>query len=122
MPKLEYPAYFEGGLIGMRATQTIEHGEAYLSVPHKLLLTFDKAQNHPVLSKVYSENPYLFSLNMRPNSEQLTLVVNLIYEHVLGESSFWKPYLDILPDVTFLCHWPLDILEQAQDNDLVSAT
>ena len=41
MPKLEYPAYFEGGLVGMRATDTIEHREAFLSIPYKMLITVD---------------------------------------------------------------------------------
>ena len=60
MPKVEYPAYFEGGLVGMRATQAIEHRESFMSVPFKLSLTFDKAQSHPVLSRVFSENQDLF--------------------------------------------------------------
>ena len=38
-PKIEYPAYFEGGLVGMRATEPIEHREAFISVPYKMLIT-----------------------------------------------------------------------------------
>ena len=42
-PKLEYPAYFEGGLVGMRAKQPIEHREAFISVPYKMLITVESA-------------------------------------------------------------------------------
>lgn len=43
MPKLEYPAYFEDGLIGVRVKAKIEHREAYMSVPYKMMLTVAKA-------------------------------------------------------------------------------
>ena len=52
MPKLQYPAYFEGGLVGMMATEPIEHREAFLSIPYKMLLTVNGAQQHPVLGPI----------------------------------------------------------------------
>lgn len=42
-PKLEYPAYFEGGLVGVRALEQINHREAFISVPYKMLITVDGA-------------------------------------------------------------------------------
>lgn len=45
-PKLEYPAYFDFGLLGMRAKEDISHREAFLFVPFKLLITMELAQNH----------------------------------------------------------------------------
>ena len=56
-PKVEYPAYFEGGLVGVRAVEPIEHREAFLSVPYKMLMTVDSAQRHPVLGRIIEENP-----------------------------------------------------------------
>ena len=52
MPKLEYPAYFEGGLLGVRCKEDIEHREAYLFVPYKMLMSVGKAQKHPVLGEI----------------------------------------------------------------------
>ncbi len=43
MPKLEYPAVFEGGLIGARVTEEIAHREAFIFVPYKMLSTVGKA-------------------------------------------------------------------------------
>ena len=62
-PKVEYPSYFEGGLVGVKATEPIEHREAFISVPYKMLLTVDAAQKHPVLGKIIKENPQLFSID-----------------------------------------------------------
>jgi len=60
MPKLEYPAYFEGGLLGMRCKEDIYHREAYIMVPVKMTVSLDKAYSHPVLSKIIDENPECF--------------------------------------------------------------
>ena len=57
MPKLEYPAYFKGGLVGVRATAPIMHREAFLSIPYKMLITVDGAQRHPVLGPIIKANP-----------------------------------------------------------------
>ena len=43
MPKLEYPAFFDGGLIGIRCTEDIQHREAYILVPLKMLMSIKKA-------------------------------------------------------------------------------
>ena len=44
MPKLEYPSFFEGGLVGLKVKEEINHNEAFLSVPMKCMLTVDKAR------------------------------------------------------------------------------
>ena len=61
MPKLEYPAVFEQGLLGVRAKESIEHREAFLFVPFKMLITLELAQEHPIIGHVYKENPQLFT-------------------------------------------------------------
>lgn len=60
IPKLEYPAFFDGGLLGARAKQDIQHREAFLYIPFKMLMSLDYAQNHPKLGLVILENPQLF--------------------------------------------------------------
>ena len=110
MPKLQYPAYFEGGLVGVRATEPIKHREAFLSVPYKMLMTVDGAQRHPVLGPIIAENPQLFSEDEKGDWEQLTLVLFIIHEYNKKEESFWKPYLDLMPMVKFFCHWSEDLI------------
>ena len=60
MPKMEYPAFFEGGLIGARAKEDINHREAFLYVPYKILISVGKAQAHPVLAHIIAQNPECF--------------------------------------------------------------
>ena len=60
-PKVQYPSYFEGGLVGVKAIEPIEHREAFMSIPYKMLMTVDAAQKHPVIGKIIEENPQLFS-------------------------------------------------------------
>ena len=54
LPKLEYPAFFEGGLIGLKCTADINHREAFAYVPYKLLMTVGKAMSHPIIGHIIS--------------------------------------------------------------------
>ena len=122
MPKIQYPAYFAGGLLGVKATAPIEHRESFMSIPYKMLLTVDGAQRHPILGQVFLENPSMFSEEEKGDWEQLTLVVFIIYEYQKGADSFWKPYLDLMPDVQFFCHWQQDLIDATQDHNLMKYT
>ena len=105
-PKLEYPAYFEGGLVGVRVKEAIKPREAFIKIPYKCLMTCEGAFKHPVLGQVLKENPEVFDEEEgRADWEQLTLCLYLIYEWQLGDESFWKPYIDLMPEVDFFCHW-----------------
>ena len=119
MPKLQYPAYFEGGLIGMMATEPVEHREAFISVPYKMLLTVDGAQRHPVLGPIIKNNPKFFHEEYKGDWEQLNLVIYIMYEFAKGEGSFWKPWLDMMPNVIFFCHWTKDQILATQDPSLI---
>jgi hypothetical protein len=35
----------------------------------------------------------------------LVLATFLLYEHTKGEASYWYPYIILMPNVTFFCHW-----------------
>ena len=61
IPKLEYPAMFDHGLVGVRAREDIEHREAFLYVPFKLLITMELAHNHPIIGHVFKENKQIFT-------------------------------------------------------------
>lgn len=40
MPKLQYPAYFDGGeLLGVKCLEQIEHREAYMFIPLKMVIS-----------------------------------------------------------------------------------
>ena len=60
MPKLEYPAYFENGIIGTKCKEDIENREAYLFVPFKMMLTIRKVCYHQILGPIIVGHPECF--------------------------------------------------------------
>ena len=56
-PKLEYPAFFDNGLLGVRVTAPIEHREAYIFVPFDCLISVDKALKCPEMKEFFEKNP-----------------------------------------------------------------
>ena len=61
MPKIEYPAWFQNGLLGVRVKEDIQHREAYLAVPYKMFMSVKKAKADPVISEIIEANPEAFS-------------------------------------------------------------
>jgi len=43
MPKIQFPAIFQNGLVGGKCKEDIEHREGFLYVPYKMLITVKKA-------------------------------------------------------------------------------
>ena len=101
MPKLEYPAFFENGLIGTRVSQDIEHREAFLGVPNKMLMSIKKAKKDPVLGAIIAAHPEAFDDDENEDAEQFTLCVFIFFEMAKGRESYWYPYLRMMPDVDF---------------------
>ena len=121
-PKLEYPAYFENGLVGVRCTEDVHHREAYLFVPYKMMMNVKKANRHPVIGEIIAAHPECFSEEENTNAgEQMTLTLFILYEMTLGKQSFWYPYLRTMPDVSFTSSWQEHEIEMAQDEYLVIA-
>jgi hypothetical protein len=119
MSKLDYPATFDQGLVGVKAKKDIEHREAFLYVPFKMLITMELVHNHPEVGHVFKDNPGLFT-KKHDDFEQLTLALFMMYEYQKGKESFWFPYLNLLPDVEFFCHWKQKWLDATEDSGLVA--
>ena len=92
MPKVEYPAFFDDGLIGARCKEQIEHREAFLFVPYKMLMSICKAQKHPVLDIILRQNVESF-YEQNQDWEQFQLTLFIFYEMTLEQASYWYPYL-----------------------------
>ena len=56
-PKLDYPAFFEGGLVGAKFNSEVKHREAFLFVPFTAIISIDKCRKDPKLCDFYNENP-----------------------------------------------------------------
>lgn len=60
-PKIDYPGFFEGGLVGAKVNSPIAHREAFLFVPQSAIISLDKCLAHPQLAPIYSQNKNLFT-------------------------------------------------------------
>lgn len=80
MPGQDYPAYFEGGLIGVRATEPIAHRQAFISVPSKCLVTLDMVKEHEQLGPIIDENPDWFDLEGGEEGLVNTFMLFLLFE------------------------------------------
>ena len=118
MPKLEFPAFFENGLLGVKCKEDIEHREAYLYVPYKMKLSVKQTQDHPILGPVIKAHPESFEEDEADEWEQMILTLALFYEMTLGEKSYWYPYMVSMPEERFLCKWDAYDLEMLQDEAL----
>ncbi len=67
----------------MRASKDIEHREAFLFIPFKMLITMELAHTHPVVGHVFTDHPEIFSKE-NDDYEQLTLAVFMLYEYQKG--------------------------------------
>ena len=75
---------------GLLARRDINDGDNLFKVPIKLCLTKESARN--ALGK---------DVLSREINEYLAVACQLIHErYVLGEKSFWKPYIDVLPETS----------------------
>jgi hypothetical protein len=77
-PKITYPEFFDGGLVGGMVNAPIEHREVFLCVPYKVIISVDKCLKDPVLKDFYSQNQQLFGKEHR-DWEQLILTTFLMY-------------------------------------------
>lgn len=77
-PKLEYPHFFEGGLVGVRAKAPIPHRQAFLFVPQSVIISLDKCKSCTALQPIFTENPQIFSDKLG-DWEQIMISVFLLY-------------------------------------------
>jgi len=100
---------------GMLARRAINEGDELLTIPLRLCMTIDASR------LTFGEKIISNGLN-----EYLAIALHLIHEKFfMGDESFWKPYLDVLPEVeevnpTFT--WDDDDLSFMDGSPVVAAT
>lgn len=81
---------FAGFGYGLQATKDLKEGDQFLAIPRSIMMTTQSAKTSP-LGPLISEDKIL---QVMPS---VVLALHLLCERRSTES-FWKPYLDILPD------------------------
>eukprot|EP00586_Coscinodiscus_wailesii_P023554 CAMPEP_0172493918 /NCGR_PEP_ID=MMETSP1066-20121228/32794_1 /TAXON_ID=671091 /ORGANISM="Coscinodiscus wailesii, Strain CCMP2513" /LENGTH=540 /DNA_ID=CAMNT_0013264391 /DNA_START=197 /DNA_END=1819 /DNA_ORIENTATION=- len=100
---------------GLLARRNINEGDELLTIPMSMCVTIESAR------KTFGEEVITNGMN-----EYLAIALQLVHErYVLGDDSFYKAYLDVLPEVeevnpTFA--WPDDDLEFLEGSPVLPAT
>lgn len=75
--------------MGLEATKEFDEGAVFISIPKKLLMGLDNVST--AIAPMMSEMPMIQSMS------NIKLAFSLLVEK-LNPNSFWKPYIDILPE------------------------
>ncbi|KAG1685979.1 hypothetical protein DVH05_007580 [Phytophthora capsici] len=114
-PKLQWPATTPNGLRGVVATGDISTLEPMLCIPRKLLISEDLCWQDPQLGPIFNDNRDVFT------RDDPILSLFIVRELVLGQSSFFHPYLAILPYPESVQDWTVEELRELHDDQLVVA-
>lgn len=96
---------------GLVAVKNISQGESVFEVPFRVVLTKERA---------LKEVPEL----QEDIDEYIAIAILLIQERAKGEKSFWRPYLDVLPDdeqLIPLFRWNEDDMRLLEGSPCISA-
>lgn len=75
---------------GLMAAKNFKCGEQFVTIPKRMILSIENAEES--VMDVLSQLPVLDAM---PN---VRLAVTLVIERLNGNDSFWKPYIDLLPE------------------------
>ncbi|KAG7392150.1 hypothetical protein PHYPSEUDO_001873 [Phytophthora pseudosyringae] len=114
-PKLQWPVTTPNGLRGAVATEAIATGEPMVCIPRRLLISEDVCWQDPQLRPVFADNRDVFT------RDDPVLALFLVRELLLGERSFFHPYLAILPYPESVQDWAREELRELHDERLVDA-
>ena len=114
---VEFPCVFRNGLMGIAAKKDLPLNKAFLFVPNTCIISKKRIEKVPELAKVFEENDSLFG-SKHPDTDQLTLTVFLLYNALMGEKSFWWPYLQVMNEADMTGFWPLEQIEAFKDSEL----
>jgi len=96
MPNIEVAFDEETNSVGLAASSPINVGELLLSVPPNLVLCGSKATE--------TFGAAIADIVPEPQSPAMQLTLALLVEMKRGESSFWKPYIAMLPEEPLPAH------------------
>lgn len=111
-----FPVDFSG-VIGVEAKQDIGPNEAIFYIPKKLII--DSAMiKDKIFYSFYMRNKELIRKKYDRNN-LINFTLFLISESCKGESSFWQPYISLIPDPDIPIVWNSHELKEIQDDNFI---
>lgn len=105
---------FPGYELGLAATRPIQKGETFITVPKEIVMSLDNVS--PSIAPMISQLPMISAMM------NVKLAFSLLVEK-LNPNSFWKPYIDILPErySTVMCYSVAEMQELKGSSALPAA-
>lgn len=112
---VDFPAYFgdKGELRGVVATRDIKPYEVIMGIPNKLLMTSAKAKEDKKLAKLFGKYEEVFSED--DSGDYNVLIVYLVREKLLGQESFFHPFLNLVDEIETGQSWGEKALKFIED-------
>ena len=66
---------------------------------------------HNILSPIIESNPEMFETSESRDCDIIILCLRVFYEMTLGQSSYWYPYLRMIPEVESVNNWKQNEME-----------
>ena len=114
---VEYPAVFGGGLQGMAAKQPLGANKGFIFIPNTLILSAERVKACPKFTQLIKDNSNIFG-DVDYRSDKLLITTFLLHEHLQGDGSFWKPYIDVMFDAELVSNWSQDDVAEFMDPEL----
>jgi protein-histidine N-methyltransferase len=103
----EFPGYD----LGLEAAKDFKEGELFMVIPKKMIFSFDQ----PCFEAVVKNIPNIQSMS------SMGLAIILLFEK-LKPNSYWKPYLDILPEkYSTVLYYSMDEMKELKNSSALLA-
>ena len=89
--------------MGLAAKTQIQSNQCYISIPNRCIISVHRALNSD-LRPWLDAHPTLFS-KKHPDHEQLILCAYLCQQTLLGDKSFFAPYLAVMNTSDMVAEW-----------------
>ena len=97
-------------LQGVRLIDDLNKNEAFLYVPNKCIISTEAARLSPI-GHLFDSHESLFVTNQ--DRDSCILMVQIIYEKLKGDDSFYSPYFKMVDSPVPTCYWSADLIKQS---------
>ncbi|KAL4495703.1 hypothetical protein ABPG72_014172 [Tetrahymena utriculariae] len=112
---VEYPVVFgQYGLIGAAATKDIAPLTAFISIPNKIIISYDRAR-FSELKSFFKQSEDLFSEKENDEAGVNVLTVFFMYERLKSKKSLWNEYFEILENNETILTWTAEEINGIPD-------
>ncbi len=102
--------------MGISAKNFIAQNKCFIAIPNTCIISVARVWQSD-LTPFLKKHPKIFS-KKHPDNEQLVLASFLTQQTLLGENSFWFPYLQVMNTADLVSNWEKSEIEAFDDAEI----